>query len=277
MANVNLSDAGLQAMGGPNLATSLLTTVVAGAANALGTPVQLFASTPFPASGMIVQLGQTGIAVAAQNSQTLLSIGVGTSGQEQIIAGDIAIGGSLPFAAWHIPIAVGQGQRITAQLRSLVASKSCTMGVSIYGGGGGVEGGYKGVTYGAVTASSRGTILTAAGATNTEAATWTVLTTSTTSRIGWLIVGLASPNSATATAQNGLLDIGVVTSGAGANTEVPIINDIPFTVSANEDINCSYHLTYPVNIPVGMRLSARYRGTSTAAAALPNLTVTGIN
>lgn len=277
MANVNLSDAGLQAMGGQNLATSLLTTVVAGAATVPGTPVQLYPATPFPASGMVIQLGQTGIAVAAQNSQTLLTIAVGASGQEQVIAGDIAIGGSLPFASWHIPIAVGQGQRITAQLRSLVASKSCTMGVSIYGGGSGLEGGYKGVTYGAVTASCRGAILTAATATNTEATTWTVLTTSTTSRIGWLIVGLAAPNSATATAQNGLLDIGVCASGAAANTEVPIINDIPFAVSANEDINCAYPLTYPVNIPVGMRLSARYRGTSTAAAALPSVTVTGIN
>lgn len=277
MVNVNLSDAGLQAMGGQNLATSLLTTVTAGAANVLGTPVQLYSATPFPASGMIVQLGQTGIAVSAQNSQTLLTIGVGTSGQEQAIAGDIAIGGSLPFASWHIPIAVGQGQRITAQLRSAVASKACTMGVSIYGGGGGLEGGYKGVTYGAVTASSRGTILTAAAATNTEATTWTVLTTSTTSRIGWLLVGLAAPNNALATAQNGLLDIGVAASGAGANTEVPIINDIPFAVSANEDINCAYPLTYPASIPVGMRISARYRGTSITAAALPNLTVTGIN
>lgn len=272
MANVNLSDAGLQAMGGPNLTTSLLTSVTAGAANTLGNWVQVYATTPFPASGMVVQLGQAGIAVSAQNSQTLLDVGVGVSGQEQVIVGDMAIGGSLPFASWQIPIAVGQGQRIAVRLRSAVASKSCTMGVSIYGGGGGLEGGYKGVTYGAVTASSRGTILTAAGATNTEAA-WTQITAATTSRTGWLIIGLAAPNNALATGQNGLLDIGVGTAPAGT----PIINDIPFSVSTNEDVNCAYPLTYPVNIPAGQGIVARYRGTSTAAAALPNITVTGIN
>jgi hypothetical protein len=272
MANVNLSDAGLQAMGGQITTTSLLTSVTAGAANVLGNWVQLYPSTPFPASGMVVHLGQTGLATAAQNSQTLLDVGVGTSGAEQVIVGDMAIGGSLPFASWLIPVAVGQGQRIAVRLRSAVASKACTMGVSIYGGGGGLEGGYKGVTYGQVTASSRGTILTAAGATNTESA-WVQLTASTTARIGWLIVGLASPNSATATAQNGLLDIGV---GAAAS-EVPIINDIPFATSANESIDHAHPLTYAVNIPAGQRLAARYRGTSTTAAALPNLTVTGIN
>ena len=234
--------------------------------------MQLFSSTPFPVSGMIVQLGQTGIAVAAQNSQTLLSIGIGPSGQEQVLVGDIAIGGSLPFAAWHIPLEIGQGQRITAQLRSLVASKACTMGVSVYGGGGGLEGGHKGVTYGQVIASSRGTQLTAPAVTHAEGS-WVQIAAATTARIGWLVVGLAAPNIATATAQNGLIDIGIGTAPSG----VPIINDIPFAVSANEDINCAYPLTYPVNIPAGVGLVARYRGSSIAAAAIPNVTLTGIN
>lgn len=277
MANVNLADVGLQAMGGQLTATSLLTSVAAGAANALGNFVQIFAATPFPASGMVVQLGQTGIAVAAQNSQTLLTVQVGASGQEQTIAGDIAIGGSFPFASWHIPIAIGQGQRLGVRLRSLVASKTCTMGISLYGGGSGLEGGYLGVTYGAVTSGSRGTVITNPSTINTEPTTWTVITTSTTSRIGWLIIGLSAPNSATAGAVNGLLDIGVCTSGAAANSEVPIINDVPFATSANEDINCAYPLTYPVNIPAGQRLSARYRGSSNASLAAPTVTLTGIN
>jgi hypothetical protein len=221
---------------------------------------------------MRVQLGSTGLAVAGSTTHCLFDLGVGASGSEQVLAGDIAIGGCLPFGAWWLPIAVGQGSRIALRIRTTITGKSCTMGVSLYGGGGGVEGGYKGVTYGAVTAASRGTILTAPGATHTEGG-WVQLTAATTSRAGWLVVGVSHPDTSIAAAVNGLLDIGV----GGAGAEVPIINDIPFAVTANEDINAPYPLTYPVNVPAGSRLVARYRGTSIAAASLISVTVTGIN
>jgi hypothetical protein len=273
VANWNLGDAGMQAMGGQLTATSLLTSVAASATvNAVGNWVQIYTAVPFPVFGMLVHLGQTGIATSAQNSQTLLDVGVGASGQEQVLVSDVAIGGSLPFTTWQIPMSVSAGARIAVRLRSAVASKTCTIGISVYGGGSGLESGYKAVTYGAVTASSRGTILTAPGVINTEAA-WTVITTATTARAGWLLVGLAAPNSATATANDGLVDIGV----GGAGVEAAIINDIPYGVTVAEDINCPYPLTYPVNLPTGSRLVARYRATAIAAAGTPNVTLTGIN
>lgn len=273
MATWNLGDAGLQAMGGAVLSTSLLTAVAASATpNALGNWVQVYPAVPFPVTGMLVQLGQTGIGAPATNSQTLLDVGVGATGQEQILVADVAIGGSLPFASWSIPMSVSAGARITARLRSAVASKSCTMGISVYGGGSGLESGYKSVTYGAVTASSRGTILTAPTVVNTEAA-WTVITAATTSRTGWLLVGLSAPNNALATIHNGLIDVGV----GAAGLEVPIISDMPYTVSANEEINHACPLTFPVNLPTGSRLVARYRGTSIATAGTPTVTLTGIN
>src|ERR671916_335623 len=101
MALWSLQDAGQNAMGGQNTATSLLTAVTANAT----------VNTP--------------------------------GGWVQMHVGDIAIGGNLPFACWHIPITVGLGSRIAVRTRSAVASKSCTMGVSLYGGGSGVESGYK--------------------------------------------------------------------------------------------------------------------------------------
>jgi hypothetical protein len=273
MAVWYLSDAGQQAMGGQLVASSLLTTVTAGGtANTAGSWIQMHAATTFPVSGLLVFLGQTGIATAATNTSALVDIGVGAAGSEQAIVSNIALGGSLPFASWTIPLAINSGARIAVRLRSAVASKSCTMGMAVYGGGGGLEAGNLAVTYGANTASSTGTSLTAPGAINTKAA-WTQIAAATTSRHGWMVVGVGAPANATATATNGLIDIGV---GAAA-AEVAVIKDIPFAVSANEDVNVAYPLTFPVNIPSGTRLVARYQATATATSATPHLTLVGIN
>jgi hypothetical protein len=273
VANWYLADSGRQAMGGHLVATSLLTSVAGSiTANALGSWVQMHAASGFPVDGMYVFLGQTGLAASASNTQTLLDIGIGPSGSETAIALNIAIGGSLPFTALQIPIAIEANNRIVVRIRSAVSNKSCTMGMSLYGGGTGLESGYRAVTYGANTASSTGTVLTAPAATNSESA-WTQISASTTATARWMVVGLSIPNTATATAINGLLDIGI----GAAGSEVGIVNDIPYAVSTAEDINAPYPLTYPVNVPAGIRLAARYRGTSTATAAAINVTVTGIS
>jgi hypothetical protein len=273
MGNWYLSDSGKQAMGGQNLANSLFTTVTASAtANNLGNWFQLHAAAGFPVDILRLFLGQTGLATSASNTQTLVDIGIGASGSEVAIVNDVAIGGNLPFSSLQIPIAIEANTRIAVRIRSAVASKSCTMGMFIYGGGTGLESGYEATTYGAVTASSRGTVLTAPGATNTEAA-WTQISASTTAFMRWLVVGLGMPNTATVTASDGLLDIGVGASGS----EVAVITDIPYRTTATEDINTAYPLTFPVTIPSGSRLVARYRGTSTSTAASPNVTLTGIS
>lgn len=273
MANWYLSDSGKQTVGGQNLATSLWTTVTASAtANIVGNWVQLFSAATFPVDILRVFLGQTGISASGSNSQTLLDVGIGISGSEVAIVNDVAIGGSLPFASLQIPIAIEANTRIAVRIRSAVASKSCTMGMFIYGGGTGLESGYEATTYGAVPASSRGTVLTAPGATNTEAA-WTPIVASTTAFMRWLVIGLGMPNTTIVTASDGLLDIGVGVGGS----EVAVITDIPYRTTATEDINTAYPLTFPVTIPSGSRLVARYRGTSTATAASPNITLTGIS
>lgn len=273
MANWYLSDSGKQTVGGQNLATSLWTTVAASAtANAVGNWVQLFPASGFPVDIVRVFIAQTGLNASASNTQTLLDIGIGPSGSEVAVVSDVAIGGSMPFMSLQIPIAIEANTRIVVRTRSAVASKSCTMGMFLYGGGTGLESGYRAVTYGAVTSGSRGTILTAPGATNTEAA-WTQLSASTTAGMRWMVIGIAMPNTTAVTASDGLLDIGV---GAAA-AEVAVITDIPYRTTASEDINAPYPLTFPVNIPAGSRLVARYRGTSTAAGAQPSVTVTGIN
>lgn len=272
MALWYVADSGLNAMGGQLTATSLLTTVTASATvNVVGAWVQMHAATTFPVSGLMIHLGKTGLAVAATNAQVSFDIGIGPNGSETAIINDVAVGGSLAFFAWWFPISIPVGSRIAVRLRSLVASKSTTMAMSVYGGGFGLEAGYKAVTYGAVTTGSRGTILTSPASINTKAA-WTVITAAVTSPARWIVVGLTSPNTTIATAIDGLLDVGM----GGAGAEAVIIPDISFGVSANEEVNHANSLTFPVNVPVGARLVARYQATSTASTGSPSVTLTGV-
>jgi hypothetical protein len=88
-----------------------------------------------------------------------------------------------------------------------------------------------------------------------------------------MIVGLGAANTTTSTAANGFIDIGM---GAAAS-EVVIIPDIPFLSSANEDVRYAGMLTYPVNIPAGVRLAARYQATNVVPTGTPHVTLTGIN
>jgi hypothetical protein len=273
MANWFLSDAGLHAMGGQLVATSLLTPVAASAtANAAGNWVPIYTATPFQASIIRVHLGKTGLAVSGSNTQTLLSISTGIGGAEaaSMIAQDIAIGGALAYSVWDFPISVPIGSRLSVSTRSAVASKSVTMGMMVIGGGSTIESGYKAVTYGQVTTGSRGTILTAPTALNTPAA-WTVITTATTSPARWLLVGVSAPNTTTAVTADLLIDIGIGTAGV----EALVLTNIPCAIATNGS-TCPYPLLFPVSIPVGSRLVARYRGTSIATTASPTITLTGI-
>ena len=273
MANWFLSDACRHAMGGQLTSTSLLTAVTASStANAAGNWSSFYTATPFPASIIRAHIGKTGLAISGSNTQTLLSISTGVSGSEaaSMIVQDIAIGGALSYAVWDIPVSVPVGSRLTMSIRSAIASKSITMGMMLIGGGSTIESGYKAVTYGAVTTSSKGTTLTTPTSLNVPAA-WTVITAATTSPIRWLLVGVAAPNTTTAVTADCLIDIGVGSSGV----EALLITNLACAISTNSAI-CAYPLLFPVSVPVGSRLVARYQCTSISTTATPSITLTGI-
>jgi len=260
-------------MGGQLTASSTVTTVTASATvNTPGTWVQMFLSTPFPSSMVVPFIGNGGIFLSTQNSQTLLDVGLGPVGSEQVLVPNVAIGGNAQFATWHFPIAVAGGSRLSLRLRSVVASKASIFGMMLHGGGSGVEAGHFPTTYGAVTATSQGTTLATPGALNTKTA-WTVISAATTSPMRWMAIGMAAPNTATSAAANGLMDIGV----GGAGVEAVVIADIPYRTSTAEDILAAFPMTYPVNLPAGVRLVARHQANAVSgAAAVPNITITGI-
>lgn len=273
MAVWYVSDAGSNAMGGQVLSSSLLTTVTASStANALGNWVALHTATPFHASRLMVLMGKADWAASAVNTQALFDIGVGASGAESVIVPNIAFGGSLAFSCWEFPIVIAQGSRVVMRIRSAVASKANTFGARINGGGFGPESSYLATTYGAVTTSSRGTVLTAAGSTNVKSA-WSEIILATTSPARWLYVGIGMANTTIQSAADCLMDIGMGAAGA----EQVIIPDISFGMSANEQLNLHMPCLFPVNIPVGARLAVRYQATVTGSTAAPNVTLTGFS
>lgn len=270
-----MSNAGRSEPGGRLTATSLLASVQAHAttAHTKGSYVGMITSLPFECSALHVHLGQTGAAVSATNTQTLFDVGVGGAGSEQTIISNIAMGGNLPFASWLIPVIIPAGSRVALRIQSQVVSKSVTMGMIAVGGGYGLEGGYQATTYGALSSSnSRGTILTAPGTANSVEGAWTLLDAAMANMCRWIVIGLAAPNTATATAATGFIDIGV----GGAGAEQPVVTDIAYSAGAGEDINFHYPLTFPACIAAGSRLSARYRSSSTSTLSSPSVTVTGI-
>jgi len=272
MALWPLQDASLQIVAGQITSTSLWTTVTSSAtANAAGNYVQMYAATPWQVYEIWLFLAQTGLAASAVNVQGLIDIGIGPAGSEALLVPNFGAGSVGPFAAWRFPVTVDEGRRLAVRLRTATASRSCTMGMALVGGGSGMEAGSSVATYGAVTASSIGTVLAAPGAANTESA-WTAITASTTAPIRWLMLGLCAPNTATATATEGLLDVGIGASGS----EQAIITDVPFQVTAAEQINFPCSLTFPADVPVGTRIAVRYRATSTSTLSSPSVTLTGI-
>lgn len=273
MAEWGLFDAGRQAMGGQVLGTSALTTVVASATpNQVGGWVQMHSSVPFPVSMVAVFTGNAGIFTSAANTQTLLDVGIGPSPTEQVLIQDVAIGGIAQFAHWHFPMTVPMGARLSMRLRSIVASKSCVFGMRVYGGGSGLDSGYRATTYGAFQTGSRGTVLTTPTVANSKAA-WTVISAATTAPMRWLVVSVSAPNTATSSAVNGLIDIGVGITGS----EAVLVPDIPFRTSLAEDILAAGPMTYPVSLPAGVRLVARLQQSVVAALGCPTVTLTGIS
>lgn len=127
--------------------------------------------------------------------------------------------------------------------------------MQIFGAGGGfipVEGFTRAVTYGADTATSAGTPLTAATATNTKGA-WTEIVASTTDPIRLLIPFPSKPAGTANSGANGLIDIGIGPAGS----EVVILSNLRFE-SYSSEVFVTIHPWAPCRIPVGSRIAARY-------------------
>jgi hypothetical protein len=165
------------------------------------TPTQLIASTA--ADSYAIQVHVHNNATSNATTSTLLDIMTGGSGSEVVLIPDLMAGWVLPVAtsnAWRtytFPIFIPSGTRLSARSQSVVASKTCSVAITLMQRP--TQLGYVGTrvtAYGVTSASSYGTLHTA-GATSTYGATAGQLTASSTNPIRYMQIGVDPSNRTT--------------------------------------------------------------------------------
>jgi len=165
------------------------------------TPTQLIASTA--ADSYAIQVHVHNNATSNATTSTLLDIMTGGAGSEVVLIPDLMAGWVLPVSTtstWRtytFPIFIPSGTRLSARSQSVVASKTCSVGITLLQRP--TRLGFVGTrvtAYGVTSASSYG-ILHTAGATSTYGATAGQLSASTTNPIRYMQVGIDCSNRTT--------------------------------------------------------------------------------
>jgi hypothetical protein len=172
-----------------------------------GTPTQIIASTTFESEW--IEISVHNVAVAATLTDALLNIYIGAGGSETLLIDSLSVGwcpvigsNDRPNRYWF-PLRIPRGTRISGELRALVASETIEVVVR-YGTANGAHWSGTGVeTLGEVTASSRGTAISAI----TANALWVDIGTSARS-YRYVHIGIQGNNDTTAISGYALWSIG---------------------------------------------------------------------
>ncbi len=257
-----------EAAGSVTATSSGTTPATPGSNNTKGAWVELIASTTYDAIGMIVQA----FADSASGS-FLLDIGIGASGSEVPLIADFqfqrlasAYGGSgQPFIPVHVP----RGSRISMRVAasSTVAVPSTRVGVQLIAGSGGTPiFGRRTATYGAVSASSEGTLVTAGGTAHTKGA-WVALTTSASMDSEWCVLSIM--NDGTPGKVN-LIDVAIGASGS----EQIIVPNLYLPAAQTYQLT-NGKVSFPLHIPAGARVSVRAQSDVASALFSASMIVSG--
>lgn len=235
-----------------------------GTANGKGAYVQLIASTGFAYSAFSVQLTGEG----GGGQCYLVDIAIGAAGSEQVIVSNILLDTTRAIGMNDInitlPIAIAAGSRISARCQEPGGAGTRNVGVVLSGRSGGVNYGPASVgaatTYGAVTASTNGTLIDQGASANAWGA-WTQMSASTAVYHNMLIAVMGTDQQAANFGGTYLFQIGI---GAAAS-EVAIAQ---FRSSTNTNGTRMQNNSYYTNtqIPPGTRLSMRAQCTLAAAS-----------
>jgi len=164
------------------------TTITTGAANTKGaySAGQIFASVAEDVVG--VTIAATGVAVSAGNTGYLLDLGIGPSGSEVDLIQNIDFGAaqveSSGFNAYFFPVFIPKGERLAARAQGAVVNDVAEVIVVLHRAPAGwaMEVPKLWESLGAVTASSRGTLVSAA---NGAFGSWTTIATTTKNYDRW--------------------------------------------------------------------------------------------
>lgn len=267
-----LTDAHSADIGAVDASTSLPTSVASGAvANTKGSWVELIASTSRPGAGIYLIIPIT-VAATSQNRSSLIDIGIGPNGSERVLVPNINLGMASGPRAILIPIYVPAGSRLSVRHANATVPISIAMQLVVMHAGRNplLYAGTRATDYGTVTASSGGPQLTAPGSINTKSA-WTELVAATSYPMRWLIPFVTPVNSGNNGAADYLVDIGVGASGS----ERAVVSNLVVRTTTNEEALYA-PIGYPVRIPAGVRLAARFQSSTQNANYGLRATVIGI-
>lgn len=225
-----------------------------------GAWVEVDAALAADCSGIVVAITGSTNSTGADSS-TLLEIGTGASSSEVVWA-TIGVGFLNPggvVAMITVPGFIAAGTRVAVRARSVIASQQVIAVYSFLPTK--TLAPAAPTTYGADTATSRGTTITAPGALNTKGA-WTQIAASTAVEHGLVLVCPQGAAGTAMAASGVLIDIGI----GGSGSEAVLIGDIAIVGSTAELYQARSPLTYGVPIPAGSRLSARYARANTGNA-----------
>jgi hypothetical protein len=272
--------------GGHDLTNSRGTTVTTGAANTKSASwVVIMAATGFDASGILVQLSDTGA-----GGDFLVDIAVGGAGSEVVIAANLAAStgtGSIARGAnYFLPIHIPAGTRITAKSQSNLATATVRAILTLYSQGMMAQQNLsRVVTYGANTAASRGTPFDSGSTTANSKGTadpgsaagggyFTIGTTTEDHRA--IILAFPGIGSGTAVRLSNSWLVDVTIGASGARTT--LIPNLQLQCSTSDDTvvpNCLG--PFYVNIPSGTVLGIRAQSQITTATRIVDCIIYGIS
>jgi hypothetical protein len=231
-------------------------TVTSGSpAHTKGAWTQLVASTSGNASVIYLSLSNF---LNGGDSSMLLDIGIGASGSETVLIGNIACGGahqgvnmSIGTYSFHfeIPIKIPSGSRISARSQCISASKTVRAGFTLFNVGDYDQAPTSVDSIGVNTATSEGT--------NFVANNTYVELTAATSRAYRAVVLIPNVSGS----EVGSLSATFTVATGASGSEVEIGNRLAVYNNA-EFVCCEQNMLIPQNIPSGTRLSVKANGLS---------------
>ena len=237
------------------------TAVTGGTAHTKGSWVEVTNATTSPLNSLTVMLTAINYANGVDTS-TLLDIGIGGAGSEVVVVPNVGVGWANQYQSWTLPVSIPQGTRIAVRAQSTRTSQNISVWVIPTRN---LNTRYRSpsalVDVCANTATSYGVALSVPGAVHTKGS-WTQLTASCAQALQAIVIcpqGAADTNQGGGT---GLIDVAVGASGS----EVTVVSNWPVAFTTAELLTPPAPNLWPVNVPAGARIAARYQTGNTGAS-----------
>lgn len=229
---------------------------VPGALNTKSAWTQITAATPFDVSNLLLQL-----TMATSNGSALFDLGIGPAGAEVVLVANIP--GRRISSANHamqmlLPLSIPAGARIAVRYQQTAATINCTAAAVLMAATWNAAGSCSRVaTYGALPASSTGTVVDPGGTANTKGA-WVELAGASEFDAVWLMLAATAAGTASTTGVNFLVDVAIGPAGA----EQVVVPDLPVYIATVVE-SSAFRVLLPVSIPAGSRVSVRMQAPTT--------------